>query len=230
MIFPRTLIQSTDTSPWILLFIPFYGLGLRPALFYYWPALRPWNDWVLLAVMVIFLVGYYYFNKNLTPGNALNLSHTGPHLFLGLGAGALLVLFPLLLDKLIDVTPLSQELLFVGAESRTLEQPSLSFFTILEIVVLRPLLGQFILAGYFLQALAGQIRPISFVIWGAMLFPVFFWEFSLGMALLGAVSAWMFWFTGTIYAGICFQALCGLAGILVIYVVPRTLTLLGVLY
>lgn len=229
MTFPRTVIPPSETSPWILVFVPLYGLIIRPTLFHCWPGLRPWNDWALLAITVTFLVGYYFSKKKLSPGNALNLSHTGPHLFLGLGAGALIVLLPILLDQLIDATPLSQEPLFVGAETRTLEQPPLSFLTIFEIVILRPLLGQFILILYFLQPMTGRVRQISFILLAALLFPVLFWKFSLGVALLGAVSAWMFWFTGTIYAGISFQALCGLAGILVIYVVPRTLTLFGVL-
>ncbi len=230
MTFPRTPIQSTDTSPWLLLFVPFYGLGVRPALFYGWPGLRPWNDWVLLAVTIIFLAGYYFFKKSLSPGNTLSLSQTGPHLFLGLGAGTLITLSPLFLDWLIDVTDLTNQPLFVGAQVRPLEQPPLSPLKGLELAVLRPVLGQLFLIGFFIQPLVGRIRQINFILLTALLFPVFFWQFNLGMAILGAVSAWMFRFTGTLYAGMGFQALCGFSVILVVYAAPRTLTLLGFLF
>lgn len=230
MNFPRTLIPSTDTSPWILLFVPFYGLGLRPALFYFWPALRPWSDWVLLAVMVIFLASYYFSQNKIYPGKALSLTQAGPHLFLGLSAGALVILSPLFLDWLIDSTHLTKQPLFIGAQVRPLEQPPFSQLEGFKLAILRPALGQIILVGFFMQPLAGRTRQINFILLTALLFPVFFWQFSLGMAILGAVSAWMFRFTGTLYAGMSFQALCGYSVILVLYVAPRTLTLFGILF
>ena len=138
MNFPRTPILPSNTSPWIWLFIPFYGLGLRPALFYSWPALRLWSDWVLLAAMLMFLAGYYFSQKKTLPDNALSLTQAGPHLFLGLSAGALVILSPLLLDWFIDATHLTKQPLFIGAQVRPLEQPPFSQFEGLELAILRP--------------------------------------------------------------------------------------------
>ncbi|QPJ63402.1 MAG: hypothetical protein G3M70_16565 [Candidatus Nitronauta litoralis] len=178
-----------------------------------------------------FLIFVLFFTKRILAfGNALKPTHIGPHLLLGLGAGALVALSPLLLNKLINVTALSQELLFKGADLRALEQPPLSMLTLLELFILKPVLGQIMLIGFFMSPIAVRIRTISFALVATLLFPVFYWDFSLGMALIGTISALMFRFTGTLYSGICFQALCSLAGVLVVYVAPKTITLFGVLF
>ncbi len=230
MPFPRLPIKPAETSPWVLLLVPLYSFLLRPALLTTFPVFRVWNIWVLLGTMILMLLVLFYTNRISSFGNALQPTHAGPHLLLGLCAGALISLFPLLLDQLIIATPLSQEPLFKGADLRALEQPPISLLTLVEIFVLKPFLGQIILIGFLMSPAAGRLRQLSFVILATLMFPVFFWQFSLGLALVGTISGLMYRFTGTLYAGIGFQALCGLAGVLVVYVAPRTITMFGVLF
>ncbi len=229
MLFPRIPTQPVGTSLWGLILIAAYSFFLRPTLFFFWPDLRPGAMLVLASAVALCLSGIFIWKKKIALGSALKRSHLGPHILLGLSVGCLVVLSPLFLDYLIEKSSLAKEPLFIGAETRSLEQPPLTWLTFLELLVLRPLLGQILLIGVCMQTLAGRVSQMSFILMTACLFPVFFWEFSLGSALVGAVSAGMFCLTGTLYAGLGFHALCGLGGCLTVYVVPRTLTLFGIL-
>ncbi len=229
MLFPKVPIQPTEASKWPLLALVAFCLVWHTVLASNWPALRSWSLWILFTITVLYIFVRIRLKK-WTEDKLFDSTHVYPHLLSGLVSGGLIISIPLLLDWVINSTSMSSHPLFVGAESRVLEQKPLSARVFIEPLFVRPLLGQVLLIGICLRGFAGRIRTLSFVIMTACLFPVLFWEFNLATFLIGGLSGWMFYFTGTLLAGWLFQMLCGLGGILMFYAVPRTLTILGFLF
>lgn len=229
MLFPKVPIQPADASKGPLIVVVIFCLAWHTIFISNWPALRSWDLWILFAIMLLFIFARTFREKK-SEARLFDPAHIYPHLVSGLAAGGLLIAVPLLLDWVINTTSMSNHPLFVGAESRALEQKPLSCPVFIEPLLVRPLIGQVLLIGICLRGFAGRIKTLSFAIMTACLFPVLFWEFNLATFLVGGLSGWMFCFTGTLYAGWLFQMLCGLGGILIFYTVPRTLTILGFLF
>jgi len=202
---------------------------LRPLAFAVYTPLRAWPDgltWVYLgAALLIFL----WTRKVPIESLGLTRRYLKEHLALGvLGGAGILAALPLL-DVLIDSTALAGRPLFLGAQSRALDEPPLTVLMILKHVLLVPAMAQTVLVGWLLGPWLQRLRPLQGMTLGGLVFPLAFWDFTLGRALLGFLSALFYYRTGSLTAPFAFHVCCALAGLQLIYVYPRVVTLLGFL-
>lgn len=147
----------------------------------------------------------------------------------GLTLGGVAVGVPLLADVFIGWTALSQDPLFAGAEGRVLDAAPIGLQTILHVFLIEPFLGQVVVLGLCMAPWIRRVRRGLFLGISAVLFVLVLWDFSAAGLLTGMVSGVLLHRTGALSCGIVFQMLSGLSGLLMVYVYPRSITLLGFL-
>ncbi len=200
--------------------------------FVFWrlfPQIRLWELWITAGFTGLMTVVCLKNSSERLIAVGFRSASLKRQLLFGCLGGALVTGTPPLLDFLINSTALAKEALFTGAEGRVLEKPPLTFAIVFKTMVLLPLVSQVLLIGLCLQPLYGKLRPQSLVLISAVLFPLTFWEFSLGAMLIGGISVGYFYLTRSLWAGILFHSFCGLGGLLLAYVYPKGVTLLGIL-
>ena len=193
------------------------------------PELRPWFlELTALGGMAVILLTRRSTKNSILKslfGNTKSIWSLLPGLILG----GVVVGIPLLADVFIGWTALSQDPLFAGAEGRVLDAAPIGSQTILHVFLIEPFLGQMIVLGICMAPWAHKVRSGLFLGISAGLFVLVLWDFSAAGLLTGAVSGLLLQRTGAISCGIVFQALSGLSGLLMVYVYPRSITLLGFL-
>lgn len=149
----------------------------------------------------------------------------------GISGGALLLSLPLL-DGFIVISGMGNNDLFAGAELRAgaIAAEDINFAYMAASILLLPILEQAFFSGFILQALLRKIKPIAAIYLGAIIFSAAHFNFQLGGFAVGLITAAFYYRTGTLYAGIIFQMLCGTGGVLIQYTYPRLITLLAFLY
>lgn len=149
----------------------------------------------------------------------------------GISGAALLLSLPAL-DGFIDISGLGNNDLFAGAELRAgaIAGEDINFAYMAASTLLLPILEQAFFSGFILQALLRKIKPIAAIYLGAIIFSAAHFNFQLGGFAVGLITATFYYRTGTLYAGIIFQMLCGIGGVLIQYTYPRLITLLAFLY
>ncbi|MGV7222584.1 MAG: CPBP family glutamic-type intramembrane protease [Nitrospinales bacterium] len=141
----------------------------------------------------------------------------------GISGGALLISLPLL-DFLIDVSGLANSELFTGAEFRVNSTVGLNNKILT--TVLAPIIEQVFFSGIILQSLLKKLKPITAIYIATIIFALAHFNVQLGTLIVGLTTGFFYYKTGTIYAGILFQILCGASGILIQYAYPRLTTIL----
>ena len=145
----------------------------------------------------------------------------------GISGGALIISLPLL-DMLVDVSGMGKSELFTGAELRVDHTGGISD-AILKIVLL-PIIEQAFFSGIILQSLLKKLKPITAIYIATIIFTLAHFNFQLSILIIGLTTSYFYYKTGTIYAGILFQILCGVGGMLIQYVYPRLITFLVFLH
>ncbi len=84
--------------------------------------------------------------------------------------------------------------------------------------------------GLCLAPLLKKIPLAGFLGLSGFIFMLVFWDFKMASVLIGAFSGFLLFWTGSIVPGLVFQGLCGVGGLLLLYVYPRSITLLGFLF
>ena len=143
----------------------------------------------------------------------------------GICGGALIVSIPLL-DILIDFSGLGNSELLEGADLRAGGSPEGGFTTIIVSILLVPIIEQVFFSGIILQSLLKKLKPVTAIYLGSIIFTLAHFNFQLGALIIGLATALFYYRTGTIYAGILFQILCGVSGVLIQFVYPRLTTFL----
>lgn len=143
----------------------------------------------------------------------------------GISGGALIISLPLL-DILIDVSGLGKSELFTGADLRTGGSTEGGLTTIILSLLLVPIIEQAFFSGIILQSLLKRIKPVLAIYIVSVIFTLAQFNFQLSALIIGLTTAFFYYKTGTIYAGILFQILCGVSGVLIQCVYPRLTTFL----
>lgn len=156
----------------------------------------------------------------------------GNHLMVGLVFGGLIVATLPLLDGLLSVSGLEKHELFSeGVKQRGADEGEvLNPLNLLAQVLLFPILKQFFFTGVIFQNLRRKLNPVLAVYIIAVIFTLAHFKLTLGIFLLGLITAFLLQITGTLYASILFHAGCSLAGILLLHVYPRLTTFLVFLF
>ncbi len=158
--------------------------------------------------------------------------HLLNHLTIGgvLGVGVLLTLPAL--DTMIALSGLAEHELFKNAEraAAARDLPHTGWLALAVSVLIAPLIQQAFFNGFVLQGLSRRFNPVLMVYAVAVLFTLAQFKLSLGLFLLGGITAFLFRATGTLYASWVFHACCALAGHLVATVYPRLITLVVFLF
>jgi len=150
------------------------------------------------------------------------------HVMIGaISGGAILISLPLL-DFLIDLSGLGKSELFAGAELRDNNNSvnGMNPATTALSLLLIPIIEQVFFSGFILQTLLKKLKPLPAIYLGAVIFTAAHFSFQLGIFAVGLTTAFFYYKTGSIYAGILFQILCSAGGILIQYVYPRLTTFL----
>jgi membrane protease YdiL (CAAX protease family) len=176
-------------------------------------------------LILIFLVGIKNISLQSLGFSKENLKQ---NIVIGGASGIVIILSIPVIDGLINLSGLSSSDLFVGAELRVDEslRNNLSPELMVISIFIIPVLEQVFFSGFVLQSLLRKLKPISALYIGAALFTSAHFNFQLGDLILGITTAFFYYKTGTIYAGILFQMSCVAGGILIQYIFPRLTTFL----
>ena len=104
------------------------------------------------------------------------------------------------------------------------------FFTLVEKVFLGPLLTQVFLIGFVAQIMLKQKNSIIAIYGAGLLFMLLQFDFSIGLFIMGCLSAFFFKSTGTLFASIGLHMGCAIAGLMIANLYPRLYTVVGLLY
>jgi membrane protease YdiL (CAAX protease family) len=170
--------------------------------------------------------------KKATPADlGFSLTHIQNHLFIGGVIGGAIAISPQILDTLIGVTGLDQSELFAEGAQQTLDKSmALSSVALAGSIIIIPIIKQVFFTGFIAHFLIKRINPVLAIYAAGILFTLVHLKLSLGLFLTGAVSAYLFNLTGTLYAPILFHAGIALTDALLTHVYPRLITLVGFLY
>ena len=141
---------------------------------------------------------------------------------LGLFLGLLPITSLVFLDAIIVKTGMADNDLFIGAELRKLEG-----FSNIDLILggfLSPIISQLFITGYVLNGLVKNNKvaiPVN-----AVLYSTINLNFGIGFLALGAVSAGLVRFTGSLMPAILFSLGCAFAKILILTTYPRLTTIL----
>ena len=140
----------------------------------------------------------------------------------GLFLGLLPITGVVFLDAIIVKTGMADNDLFIGAELRKLEG-----FSNIDLILggfLSPIISQLFITGYVLNGLVKNNKvaiPVN-----AVLYSTINLNFGIGFLALGAVSAGLVRFTGSLMPAILFSLGCVFAKILILTTYPRLTTIL----
>ena len=140
----------------------------------------------------------------------------------GLFLGLLPITGVVFLDAIIVKTGMADNDLFIGAELRKLEG-----FSNIDLILggfLSPIISQLFITGYVLNGLVKNNKvaiPVN-----AVLYSTINLNFGIGFLALGAVSAGLVRFTGSLMPAILFSLGCAFAKILILTTYPRLTTIL----
>ncbi len=219
--FPTTLVVLTV---YFLLFIPAASILLRP---------HPWlSQHASLIFMAAALLALWGLKKADPQRLGFGKEYLGNHLLIGGVLGGLVLLALPVLDGMIALSGLSDHELFQGAEraAANRDEPFPGALALLMSAVLTPLIQQAFFNGFVLQGLIQRINPVLAIYAVALLFTLAQLKLSLGLFILGGITAFLFRATGTLYAAWVFQACCALAFLGVVHLYPRLITLVGFLF
>jgi membrane protease YdiL (CAAX protease family) len=146
------------------------------------------------------------------------------NIYIGVISGGALVISLPLLNMLVDVTGLGNSELFTGAELRV-DHTGGTSDAILKVVFV-PIVEQAFFSGILLQSLMKKLKPITAIYIATIIFTLAHFNFQLSILIIALTTSYFYYKTGTIYAGILFQILCGVGGMLIQYVYPRLITFL----
>ena len=141
---------------------------------------------------------------------------------LGLFLGLLPITGVVILDAIIVKTGMADNDLFIGTELRKLEG-----FSNIDLILggfLSPIISQLFITGYVLNGLVKNNKvaiPVN-----AVLYSTINLNFGIGFLALGAVSAGLVRFTGSLMPAILFSLGCAFAKILILTTYPRLTTIL----
>jgi membrane protease YdiL (CAAX protease family) len=138
---------------------------------------------------------------------------------------------PFVLDSLISLASINQYELFVDAINKRAPgikaiPPSL----LIEKVFLTPLLSQVFLIGFVTQQIMKKNNSITGIYGAGILFMLLQFDLSVGLFILGCLSALLLKKTGSLYPAIGLHMGCALAVLMVANAYPRLYTLVGLLY
>ena len=140
----------------------------------------------------------------------------------GLFLGLLPITGVVFLDAIIVKTGMADNDLFIGAELRKLEG-----FSNIDLILggfLSPIISQLFITGYVLNGLVKNNKVA--IPANAVLYSTINLNFGIGFLVLGAVSAGLVRFTGSLMPAILFSLGCAFAKILILTTYPRLTTIL----
>ena len=202
----------------ILFFYFFFCLPLAQAYFKnYYFLYNYWGLFFCIATLTILLFT-----------GKLRLSKIGVSRFdwrqikLGLFLGLLPITGVVFLDAVIVATGMADNNLLIGAELRKLEG-----FSNTDLILggfLSPIISQLFITGYVLNGLVKNNKAA--IPANGVLYSTINLNFGIGFLVLGAVSACLARFTGSLMPAILFSLGCAFAKILILTTYPRLTTIL----
>lgn len=158
--------------------------------------------------------------------------HLKKHLLIGFTLGGLVVSALPFSDFLISYSGLDQNELFSDAANQRNadDWKDLRPLNLVARVLIFPVLTQFFFTGLIFRGLVKKYNPILALYSGAVIFTLGHFKLNLGLFILGIISTFLYRLTGTLYASILFHMGCALAGLLLLYMYPRLITLLVFLF
>ena len=213
-------LNNSDTRIifFILFFYFFFCLPLSQAYFKNYNFLyNYWGLFFCIATLTILLFT-----------GKLRLSKIGVSRFdwrqikLGLFLGLLPITGVVFLDAIIVATGMADNNLLIGAELRKLEG-----FSITDLILggfLSPIISQLFITGYVLNGLVKNNKAA--IPANGVLYSTINLNFGIGFLVLGAVSACLARFTGSLMPAILFSLGCAFAKILILTTYPRLTTIL----
>jgi membrane protease YdiL (CAAX protease family) len=209
-----------------------YFLVVFPAIHFFLRG-HPWLPQYGYALYFAGIFTYVLGVKKI-PSSELGFSrqHLGNHLLIGSILAGLIVSALPLLDALVSLSGLEQNELFSEAANQRNADDwnNLHPFDLAARILIIPFLVQFFFTGMIFQSLNRKYTHALAIYGSGVLFTLGHFKLNLGLLFLGVISAYLFRLTGTLYASILFHASCSLAGILLLYIYPRLITLLGFLF
>ena len=141
---------------------------------------------------------------------------------LGLFLGTLPITGVVFLDAIIVATGMADNNLLIGAELRNVQG-----FSNTDLILggfLSPIISQFFITGYVLNGLVKNNKAA--IPANGVLYSTINLDFGIGFLFLGAVSAYLSRFTGSLMPAILFSLGCAFAKILILTTYPRLTTIL----
>jgi len=140
-------------------------------------------------------------------------------------------LIPFALDSMISLTGINQYEFFADAiNNRAPGIKAIPPSVLVEKVFLGPLLMQVFLIGIVAQLIMKKKNTVVGIYGAGILFMLLQFDFSIGLFILGCLSALLFKNTGTLYLSIGLHMGCAIATLTIANIYPRLHTVVGMLY
>jgi membrane protease YdiL (CAAX protease family) len=230
--FERTDFRGTWGLKGPLGILAVYACLLFPALHILFPQAQKWSSTIYPAYFGVAMLGLVFIRRVKWQELGFHNEYWKQNLILGSLAGGLAVGVIPIINLLIDTTGMGQTELFAGAEQRFAQEPDAnsSFVVFILSTIFITLAEQVFLTGYVCQALIRKIKPVLAIYLGGLIFALVHFDLQLGMFLLGLITAFFYWLTGSLIAPMIFQVSCYTAGWLLVHHYPKVFTLLGFLF
>ncbi len=223
-------LNTTKLSAKLALsFVLLYVLVLFPAIRFTYPTALWVLDsgvWIFSGASIALLIGL----KQIT-WKDLGLTPNRKYLLFAAILIGSIAFLPFALNSLISLTGINQVEFFADAiNNRAPGFRTIPPWVIIETVFLIPLLTQIFLIGIVTQQIMKKRNTITGIYGAGILFMLLQFDFSIGLFIIGCLSAYLFKKTGTLYPSIGLHMGCALAGLMIANVYPRLYTVVGLLY
>jgi hypothetical protein len=206
-----------------------YVLVLFPAMRFAFPSAL----WVLDSGALLFYfvsLSILLLRKSITWAE-LGFCPDQSHLILAAILAGSIAFFPFALDSMIRLTGINQYEFFADAiNQRAPGIAGIPLSSLVEKVLLGPLLTQVFLIGFVTHIMLKQKNSIIAIYGAGLLFMLVGFDLSIGLFILGCLSAFLFKSTGTLFASIGLHIGGAIAGLMVANAYPRLYTVVGLLY
>lgn len=206
-----------------------YVLILFPAMRFAFPSALWVLDFGALLFYFSSLALLVFFKRTSLP--ELGFCPDRSHLILAAILIASVALLPFAVDSMISLTGINQYEFFSDAINQ--RAPGIGAIPLSFLVVkvfLGPLLTQVFLIGFVTQAMLRQKNSIIAIYGAGLLFMLVGYDFSIGLFIIGCLSAYLFKKTGTLYLSIGLHMGCAIADLMIANMYPRLYTVVGLLY
>ncbi len=206
-----------------------YILVLFPAMRFGFPSalwILDSGAWLFSCVAITLLIVF----KRITWKELGLTPNVGRLMFAALLAGSIEII-PFALDSLISLTGANQYEFFADAiNNRAQGIRTIPPSVLVQKVLLVPLMTQIFLIGIVTQQIMKKKNTIIGIYTAGLLFMLMGFDMSIGLFIIGCLSAFLFKKTGSLYPSIGLHMGSALAGLIIANAYPRLYTVVGLLY